>query len=222
MKFGVGAGQASCAARSGSPTGTHIGGGTMGICNGGGNGDGASCRPACGSVMSFGQVLLILCLGHFICQFAIAGLGLRYLRINYSERLGHPLRNPLQTAFRRVEILGLHNEWCMNFTPFALVFTECVKLARVTPGCISGRSFRARSTTGADHGRADRMSRSLMGRVHRLVELSLWPHKITLQSYITSHLFLSKITVKCSSRRVDWWLEYTKKQYTEVEYVAVK
>jgi hypothetical protein len=29
-------------------------------------------------------------------------------------------------------------------------------------------------------------------------------------------------SVEHSSRRADWCLEYTKKQYTEVEYVAVK
>jgi hypothetical protein len=31
-----------------------------------------------------------------------------------------------------------------------------------------------------------------------------------------------EIIVRRSSRRVDWGLEYTKKQYTEVDYVMVK
>jgi hypothetical protein len=46
--------------------------------------------------------------------FAIAELGLRYLRINVYEILGHPLRNPLQKAFRSIKILGLHRDWWAN------------------------------------------------------------------------------------------------------------
>ena len=77
----------------------------------------------------FGVVLLIPCRGLFICPLVVAGLALRYLLINFSLRFGHPSRKPRQTALRSVEIFGLHNDWCTNLTPFALVLTECVKLA---------------------------------------------------------------------------------------------
>ncbi len=78
-----------------------------------------------------GQLLLILCCGCFMWPLAIARLGLRYLSISFLHKLGCPLRNPLHTAFNNVEIFGLHNNWCANFTPFARVRTECVKDARV-------------------------------------------------------------------------------------------
>jgi hypothetical protein len=66
--------------------------------------------------------------------FAVAGLGLRYLRMSFSDRFGQPLRKLLRTAFNNVKIFGLHNNWCANLTPFTRVFTECVKFARVIPG----------------------------------------------------------------------------------------
>ncbi len=81
-----------------------------------------------------GWVLLILCHGRFMWPLAVAGLGLRYLSISFSDKLGHPLRNPLRTAFNNVEIFGLHNDWCANFTLFARVHTECVKDTRVKLG----------------------------------------------------------------------------------------
>jgi hypothetical protein len=55
----------------------------------------------------FGRVLLMPCQGCFMCPFAIAGLGLRYLRINISEIFGHPFKKPLRVAFSSVETLGL-------------------------------------------------------------------------------------------------------------------
>ena len=61
-------------------------------------------------------------------------LGLRYFRISVSFILGHPLRNPCRTAFRREEILGLHRDWCENLTVLARVQTECVNDAKLTPG----------------------------------------------------------------------------------------
>jgi hypothetical protein len=85
----------------------------------------------------FGWVLRIPCRGRFMWPFAVAGLGLRYLRINRSDKLGHPLRNPRWTALRRVEILGLHWDWWVNFTALARVFTECVNVARVVLGSLA-------------------------------------------------------------------------------------
>ncbi len=173
MTFGVEAGRAFLVARSDSPKGIQTKGGAMGICSGGCTVGIATPTSFHGSIMFFSHVLLIPCQGRFIWPFAVAELGWRYLRINFSERLGHPLRNPFQTALSRVEVLGLHNNWCANFTPFALVFMECEKLAIFMSGCMSGGACGAGSTTGADRGRADRMSQPLMDRVHRLVDLSL-------------------------------------------------
>jgi hypothetical protein len=70
--------------------------------------------------------------------FAVAGLGLRYLRISFLDRFGQPFRKCLHTAFNNVDFFGLHNDWCANLTPLARVFTECVKFLRVIPGWIAG------------------------------------------------------------------------------------
>jgi hypothetical protein len=58
-------------------------------------------------IFAFGVVLLIPCLGLFICPFAVAGLGFKYFRINFSLMFGHPLRNPFRTAFNNVEIFWI-------------------------------------------------------------------------------------------------------------------
>jgi hypothetical protein len=71
--------------------------------------------------------------GCFMWPLAIAELGLRYLRSNFSERLGHPLRNPLRTVFRRVKILGLHRDWWANLMALAQVCTD-PSLHRVREG----------------------------------------------------------------------------------------
>jgi hypothetical protein len=70
--------------------------------------------------------------------FAVAALGFRYLRINFSDKLGHPLRNPFLTALSRVDILGLHSDWCANFTALTRVRTECMYDARVMAGALTG------------------------------------------------------------------------------------
>ncbi len=80
---------------------------------------GAICGMGVSSIFCFGRVLRIPCRGRFMWPFAKAVLGLRYLRINRSDKLGHPLRNPRRTALRRVEILGLHRDWWANFTALA-------------------------------------------------------------------------------------------------------
>ncbi len=73
----------------------------------------------------------------FMWPFAVAGLKLRYFSINFLLRLG-PLRKPFRTTLSNVKILGLHNDWCANFTQFAWVLTECVNVARFTPGWSCG------------------------------------------------------------------------------------
>jgi hypothetical protein len=82
-----------------------------------------------GVFRALGVVLRIPRRGRFICPFAVAGLGLRYLRISFSLIWGHPLRNPCRVAFNSVDIFGLHNYWCANFTLFACVRTECKNIA---------------------------------------------------------------------------------------------
>ena len=113
--------------------------------------------------------------------FAVAGLGLRYLRMSFLDRFGQPIRKPLRTAFNNVNFFGLHNNSCANLTPFAHVFTECVKFARVIPGWIADCIVcRAQSSLGADCGRAVRvMLFLLIGRVYRSVISSLYPCKST-------------------------------------------
>jgi hypothetical protein len=121
------------------------------------------------------QVLLIPWLGHFMWPFAVAGLGLRYLRISFLDRFGQPFRKPVRTAFNYVKKFGLHNDWCANLNPFARIFKECVKLAGVIPGWIAGCIVcGAQSSPGADCGRAVHVVLvPLIGRVHRSVDSSL-------------------------------------------------
>jgi hypothetical protein len=60
---------------------------------------------------------------------AVAGLGLRYFVMPMAVKLGHSLRYPQQMAFKSIEILGLHKDWCANPMLLALFFTVCVKNA---------------------------------------------------------------------------------------------
>ena len=118
------------------------------------------------------RVLQIPWHGRFMCPFAVAMLGLRYLRIIFLLRLGHPVRNPFLMTLRRVKILVLHSDCCANLTQLARVLTKCVNNARVTPGCscsFVGISRRAWSCIGADCGRAVCVATLLMGSIHKLV-----------------------------------------------------
>jgi hypothetical protein len=76
-----------------------------------------------------GAVLHIPCRGLFMCPLAVVGLGLRYLRINFSLIFGQPVKKPCRVAFSIIENFGLQNDWCAIFTAFALVHTECVNAA---------------------------------------------------------------------------------------------
>ena len=75
-------------------------------------------------------VLQMLCLGLFTWPLVVAGLGLRYLRIIFSDMLGQQWTNPWCVAFRSLDILGLHNDWCANMMELAWVLMKCVKVAR--------------------------------------------------------------------------------------------
>ena len=74
-----------------------------------------------------GVVLQIPWWGLFICPFAVAGLGLRYLVSPLAVRFGHPLRKPRRMALSRVDIRGIHRDWWANFMLLALVRTVWVK-----------------------------------------------------------------------------------------------
>ncbi len=53
---------------------------------------------------------------------------------------GQPVRKLRCVAFSSVDSFGLHNDWCANFTAFALICTECVNAA--IWGCPDARGFR--------------------------------------------------------------------------------
>jgi len=151
----------------------------------------------------FGRVLRMPWRGRFMCPFAVAVLGLRYLRINVSDKCGHPLRNPRRTALRRVEILGLQRDWWVNLTALARVRTECVNVANARGGACSEleepRMCGARSKQRPGHGRTWGPgvvhTPFGMGKVHKSVEGSLNPRKITCPLYRTSHFMSSKTTL---------------------------
>ena len=84
--------------------------------------------------LTFLRVLLIPFFRRFICPFAVAGLGFKYLVTSSSERLGHPFKKPFHKAFNREDILGLHIAWCPNLTVLACVRTECVNMATAAAG----------------------------------------------------------------------------------------
>jgi hypothetical protein len=65
-----------------------------------------------------------------MCLFAVAGLGFKYLRINFLLMPRHPFKKPRCVAFNRVEIFELHKDWCTNLTTLALMVTECMNIAR--------------------------------------------------------------------------------------------
>jgi hypothetical protein len=150
-----------------------------------------------GAVLALGVVLRIPWHGHFIWPFAIAGLELRYLLISLTLMYGHPLRNPCLVALRRVEIFGLHNNWCANLTLLARVLIKCKKAA---PSYISWGGCGSRPILVQGHGKSIwlgvvRIPSFGIGRVHRSVLGSLYPRKITLPLYTTSHLTSSNTTL---------------------------
>ena len=80
----------------------------------------------------YGVVLLIPFCGHVICSLAVAGLAFRYFVMSLTLRLGHPLRKPHFVDLRRVDILGLPRDWCVNLMAFARLHREWAKVATST------------------------------------------------------------------------------------------
>jgi hypothetical protein len=141
-------------------------------------------------------VLRIPCQGCCICPFAVPGLGFRYLVTPFAVRFGHPLTYPRQMAFSRVEICGLHNNWCANRMLFAFVCTVCVKKA-----IWMARWAWALAITGAANGSTFGMCWEDLpgvpnGRVHKSVGGSFQPVEITLPLYQTLHVCLSNVTLQ--------------------------
>jgi hypothetical protein len=106
------------------------------------------------------------------------------------------------TAFRCVKILGLHRDWWVKLTVLALVCTECMKVARVTPGW-TWLALIGRCGARLEQGLVPGMTVGswvvhtifVSGSIHRLVVGSLYPRKIAFLLNITSHLSLLKTTV---------------------------
>ena len=121
-------------------------------------------------MFNFGVVLRMPCRGRFICPFAVAGLGFRYLRMSVSDILGHPLRKPFRVALSSLDIVGLHSDWCANLTLLALVLIECVNDATCSLSVFNAASV--------DRGGVIWLA--LMGIVHRSVLGSFNPRNIVL------------------------------------------
>jgi hypothetical protein len=114
--------------------------------------------------------------------------------------LGQPQTNPLRVAFRSVEILGLHNDWCANMMELAQVKMECVNVARsirsellTTLGFLCGLPTFPMLSSFV----------TLIGSVHKSVAGSLKPRKIIVSLYIASHFALVNTTVHPASH-ITW------------------
>ena len=85
---------------------------------------------------TFSHILRIPWRGCFMCPLAVAGLRLRYLLIKSLLMFGHPFKKPRCIAFKRVDIGGLHNNWCANLTVMACEANQCWM-----PGEVGGTTF---------------------------------------------------------------------------------
>ncbi len=74
--------------------------------------------------MVLGVMLCMPWWGHFMCPFAMVGLGFKFLNTNFLLILGHHRMNPHQIALRSVEMHGFPNDWWANLTVFTLVLME--------------------------------------------------------------------------------------------------
>ena len=83
---------------------------------------------------------------------------------------GHPFRNPFRVALRSLDIVGLHRDWCANFTLIARVDIEWANVAT----CLSS-FFRIVSV-----GRECVLRSALMGIIHKSVIGSFNPRSIVL------------------------------------------
>ncbi len=96
-----------------------------------------------------------------------------------------------------METFGLHNDWCANLILLARVSIKCKNAALSD---ISWGGCGARPIPGQGRGKSLRLGvvcipSIVMGRVHRSVLGSLYPHKISRPLYTTSHLTSSKTTL---------------------------
>ncbi len=97
----------------------------------------------------------------------------------------------------------MHNYWCANFTLLARVLTKCKNKA---PSYMAWGRCGARLILGQGCGKSIligvvRIPSFVIGRVHRSVLGSLYPLKITLPLYTTSHFSLSKVTLQPTLHR---------------------
>jgi hypothetical protein len=83
-----------------------------------------------GSFVVAHHVLRMPWRSRFRCPFAIAGLGLRYFKINFLDMFGHPFRKPFLIALSKVDSFGLQRDWWENLMPLLQVRTECVNVAK--------------------------------------------------------------------------------------------
>jgi hypothetical protein len=126
----------------------------------------------------------------------MAGLGYRYLVTTSSFKFGHPLRKPIFSAFMRVEIFGLHSNWCENLTALARVRAECMNPAT----CICrGFFWMSRSFPTVNYCL---MASDVIGSVQRSVWGSLYPLKINFPLYMTSQYFSVNITLQPALHRI--------------------
>ncbi len=162
----------------------------------------------CGVISVFGLgVFLVVLLrplhGRFMWPFDVAGLAMRYLRTVWASKFGAPFRNPALMAFRRDDIGGSRKLWWANFTAFDFVVrayknpvaSEMLGKGgsgvQLLQGLSCNRSVVADSTApGVVH-----IPSPVIGRVHRSVLGSLYPHKIILLLYLTTHFLSLNVTV---------------------------
>ena len=123
-----------------------------------------------------------------MCPLAVAGLGLRYLRISVLDMLGHPFRKPLGVALRSMDIFGLHNDWRANVTLLARVEMECAKF--VVCCTVLDCNALGRPVSVGD------CCLECIGSVHKSVVASLYPQRMRLPLYITYYITML-VTERC-------------------------
>ncbi len=86
-----------------------------------------------GGVLFFDLVLRMPWQRCFMCPLAVAGLGLRYFRINFFSQMRAPFEKPLADCFEQGRYFGIAERLMCKLTLFPRVCTECAKGARLTP-----------------------------------------------------------------------------------------
>ncbi len=98
---------------------------------------------------------------------------------------GHPCMKPPWAGLRRIDIFGLHNDWCANITALACVWMECVNVATlgwsmcsVTGEYLCGMYTFPLILIWLPVG--------LIGNIHKSIDGSLYPRRIILFLFMTS------------------------------------